>query len=171
MTSGERTFDFSLQSYADTLADYKDHGYAVTGFREYLDDPQEKHMIMRHDIDNSLEQALRMAKPGAHLLFSCACMRAATTCWLCRPWWVSGRWRTWATKLSCTLKVVSTSGLGEQTWNGLTGRRMLLKQLWTGRFMDFPPTSLPGPVGWRLRMRCWTAGQTRCPITRISRSS
>ena len=65
MTSGERTFDFSLQSYADTLADYKDHGYAVTGFREYLDDPQEKHMIMRHDIDNSLEQAFRIAKVDA----------------------------------------------------------------------------------------------------------
>lgn len=65
MGNQERTYDFSLKSYADTLKDYRQGGYAVTGFRGYLDSPQEKHMILRHDIDNSLEQAFRVAKVDA----------------------------------------------------------------------------------------------------------
>lgn len=57
--------DFSLRSYSETLRCYLDHGYAVTSFNGYLDAPQEKHMILRHDIDNSIEQALRVARVDA----------------------------------------------------------------------------------------------------------
>lgn len=57
----ERTYDFSLKSYSDTLKDYREAGYTVTGFREYLDAPQERHVILRHDIDNSLDPAFRVA--------------------------------------------------------------------------------------------------------------
>lgn len=65
MTESERVHDFSLRSYADTLADYKDHGYTITGFQGFLDAPQEKHLILRHDIDNSFEQAMRVARADA----------------------------------------------------------------------------------------------------------
>lgn len=58
-------FGFSLKSYADTLRAYLDDGYAVTSFAEYLKDPQPKHLILRHDIDNSIEQALRVARVDA----------------------------------------------------------------------------------------------------------
>lgn len=56
---------FSLADYADTLSAYLDDGYAVTSFGEYLDDPQPKHLVLRHDIDNSIEQALRVARVDA----------------------------------------------------------------------------------------------------------
>lgn len=56
---------FSLKDYSDTLKAYLDDGYAVTGFREYLDDPQPKHLVLRHDIDNSIEQAARVARVDA----------------------------------------------------------------------------------------------------------
>lgn len=56
---------FSLKDYSDTLKAYLDDGYAVSGFPGYLDDPQPKHLILRHDIDNSIEQALRVARVDA----------------------------------------------------------------------------------------------------------
>lgn len=57
--------DFSLDSYSSALKAYRAAGYAVTGFRDYLADPQDKHLILRHDIDNSIEQALRVARVDA----------------------------------------------------------------------------------------------------------
>ncbi|MGO3146349.1 MAG: GCN5 family acetyltransferase [Leucobacter sp.] len=57
--------DFSLRSYAETLRSYTAHGYAVTSFAHYLSDPQAKHLILRHDIDNSIEQAARVARVDA----------------------------------------------------------------------------------------------------------
>lgn len=56
---------FSYRDYIDTLHAYREDGYAVTGFNAYIDDPQPKHMILRHDIDNSLELALRVARIDA----------------------------------------------------------------------------------------------------------
>lgn len=56
---------FSLKSYAETLRAYRDDGYAVTTFHEYLRDPQPKHLVLRHDIDNSIEQALRVGRVDA----------------------------------------------------------------------------------------------------------
>ena len=58
-------YDYSLRSYSETLHAYKDAGYAVTGFSQYLANPQEKHLIMRHDIDNTIEQAMRVARVDA----------------------------------------------------------------------------------------------------------
>lgn len=53
--------DYSLDGYAATLAAYKTAGYSVTSFAEYLENPAAQHLILRHDIDNSLEQAMRVA--------------------------------------------------------------------------------------------------------------
>ena len=57
--------DFSLRSYAETLRSYRQHGYAVTSFAGFFDAEQPKHLILRHDIDNSIEQALRVARVDA----------------------------------------------------------------------------------------------------------
>lgn len=57
--------DYSLRSYASTLVAYRDAGYAVTSFANYLDAPSEQHLILRHDIDNSIEQAARVARIDA----------------------------------------------------------------------------------------------------------
>lgn len=60
-----RRVDFSLESYSDTLRAYKEDGYAVTSFQDYLADPQPKHMVLRHDIEHDIEQALRVARIDA----------------------------------------------------------------------------------------------------------
>lgn len=57
--------DFSLRSYSETLEAYREAGYAVTRFADYLDDPQQKHLILRHDIDNDIELAARVARVNA----------------------------------------------------------------------------------------------------------
>lgn len=56
---------FTLKDYADTLRAYRAAGYVVTSFQEYLQNPQPKHLILRHDIDNSIEQAMRVAQVDA----------------------------------------------------------------------------------------------------------
>jgi len=56
---------FSFADYRGGLQAFLAHGYRVTGFAEYLDDPAERHLIMRHDCDNSLEQAGRLAEIDA----------------------------------------------------------------------------------------------------------
>lgn len=52
---------FSFGDYSAALRAFRDADYAVSGFDSYLRDPQPKHLILRHDLDNSLEQALRVA--------------------------------------------------------------------------------------------------------------
>ncbi|QAB16833.1 GCN5 family acetyltransferase [Leucobacter muris] len=64
-SAAPKIFDYSLKSYSDALKDYVDTGYAVTSFQKYLADPQERHMVLRHDIDNTIEQALRVARVDA----------------------------------------------------------------------------------------------------------
>lgn len=56
---------FSFADYRDALRAYVDDGYRVTGFGRYLDDPAQRHLVLRHDCDNSLEQALRMGEIDA----------------------------------------------------------------------------------------------------------
>jgi hypothetical protein len=63
--SSEPGLGFSFADYRGALSAYRSAGYAVTGFDGFLDDPQAKHLIMRHDCDNSLEQALRIAEIDA----------------------------------------------------------------------------------------------------------
>ncbi|MDI6023760.1 GCN5 family acetyltransferase [Leucobacter sp. UT-8R-CII-1-4] len=65
MSQNEEHYDYSLKSYSDTLVRYREDGYAVTGFGQYLAEPTAKHLILRHDIDNSIEQAHRVAKIDA----------------------------------------------------------------------------------------------------------
>jgi hypothetical protein len=56
---------FSLKSYADTLRAYLDAGYAVSSFDSYFSHPHPRHLVLRHDIDNSIEQAVRVARVDA----------------------------------------------------------------------------------------------------------
>jgi hypothetical protein len=56
---------FSFRDYTDVLAAFKADGYAITGFSEYIRDPQPKHLILRHDLDNSIEQGIRVARLDA----------------------------------------------------------------------------------------------------------
>src|SRR5690606_16761032 len=57
--------DFSLACYSSTLRAYLADGYAVTGFRDYLEKPTERHLVLRHDIDNDIDLALRVARVDA----------------------------------------------------------------------------------------------------------
>ncbi|MHA3725089.1 GCN5 family acetyltransferase [Leucobacter sp. HY1910] len=57
--------DYSLRSYSETLHAYLDAGYQITSFEGYLQAPAAKHMVLRHDIDNSIEQAMRVAQVDA----------------------------------------------------------------------------------------------------------
>ena len=54
-------FGFTLSTYSETLHAFHAEGYAVTSFQDYLRNPQQKHLVLRHDIDNSLQQAMRAA--------------------------------------------------------------------------------------------------------------
>jgi hypothetical protein len=58
-------YGFSFKDYRETLEAYKSAGYEVTGFAKYLQSPNSKHLILRHDCDNSLTQALRIARIDA----------------------------------------------------------------------------------------------------------
>ena len=51
--------DFDLDSYGDMISKIKSLGYKIVFFEDL--DPKYKHMILRHDIDISLESALKMA--------------------------------------------------------------------------------------------------------------
>ena len=63
--TSEPGLGFSFSDYRAALEAYQDAGYRISGFGGFLDDPQDKHLIMRHDCDNSLDQALRMAEIDA----------------------------------------------------------------------------------------------------------
>lgn len=58
-------FGFSFADYSRTLRAFRDSGYAVTGFLPYLDEPQTQHLVLRHDIDNDIQQARRVARLDA----------------------------------------------------------------------------------------------------------
>lgn len=56
---------FSFRDYSGALDAFRAEGYAVTGFAGYLNAPRAKHLILRHDLDNSIDQALRVARLDA----------------------------------------------------------------------------------------------------------
>lgn len=58
---------FSFKDYKAALGAFVDAGYRVSGFESYVADPQERHLILRHDCDNSIEQAVRIARIDAEL--------------------------------------------------------------------------------------------------------
>ena len=62
MVEGPERLDFSFDSYRHSLLAYRDAGYKISGFEDFLDAPGDKHMILRHDIDHSLEQARKIAE-------------------------------------------------------------------------------------------------------------
>ena len=52
--------DFSLDHYARLVEDLLARGYAVRGFSDA--DPAQQHLILRHDIDMSIEVAAVLAQ-------------------------------------------------------------------------------------------------------------
>ncbi len=59
----KREPSFTHEHYESTLMEYLDAGYFVGGFREILQNPdKEKLMILRHDIDTSLDMAFNIAE-------------------------------------------------------------------------------------------------------------
>lgn len=52
--------EFTYQAYRNLLTLLKEQGYVFRGFLDYHDAP--RCVILRHDIDNSLSQAVRMAE-------------------------------------------------------------------------------------------------------------
>ncbi len=58
-------FGFTLSTYSETLHAFHAEGYAVTSFQDYLRNPQQKHLVLRHAIDNSPQQAMRVARADA----------------------------------------------------------------------------------------------------------
>lgn len=56
---------FSFADYGAALRAFRADGYAVTSFDDYLESPTGRHLVLRHDIDNSIEQALRVARLDA----------------------------------------------------------------------------------------------------------
>lgn len=51
--------NFTYQAYRDLLSLLQKQGYAVRNYHNYIDSP--RCVILRHDIDNSLSQAVKMA--------------------------------------------------------------------------------------------------------------
>ena len=51
---------FTYEAYRALLALLREHGYAIRNYHNYLDTA--RCVILRHDIDNSLEQAVRLAE-------------------------------------------------------------------------------------------------------------
>jgi hypothetical protein len=58
-------FGFSFADYSRVLRAFLADGYAVTGFQDYLDNPRARHLVLRHDIDNDIQQARRVARLDA----------------------------------------------------------------------------------------------------------
>ncbi len=56
---------FGLTSYRALLGALRDRGYSVRGFADA--EPAQRHLILRHDIDYSLDAALPMAETEAEL--------------------------------------------------------------------------------------------------------
>jgi len=61
---------FGLAAYRALLGAFRDRGYAVRGFADAA--PAQRHLILRHDIDYSLDAALPMAEMEAELGFHAA---------------------------------------------------------------------------------------------------
>lgn len=59
--------DFSFASYTGAIEKFLDNGYSVGSFIDLIDSESEKQLILRHDLDNSLEQALRVARLESEL--------------------------------------------------------------------------------------------------------
>lgn len=57
--------EFSPQAYAGMIATIRDRGYETRGFSDV--DPSQRHLIVRHDVDFSLDAALAMAEQEATL--------------------------------------------------------------------------------------------------------
>jgi hypothetical protein len=65
MTLGNVVRDFSWSGYCALIKAFLDRGYAIKLFREL--DPNESHLVLRHDIDFSLRAAIDIARIEADM--------------------------------------------------------------------------------------------------------
>jgi hypothetical protein len=54
--------DFTLNSYISIIRTLLENGYFFMSFKEYIKNPAEKGIVLRHDVDRLPENALKMAK-------------------------------------------------------------------------------------------------------------
>jgi len=54
--------DFTTRTYLKLIAALKEGGYSFQTFRNYLTDPGERTVILRHDVDRAPENSLRFAR-------------------------------------------------------------------------------------------------------------
>jgi len=59
--------DFTLKTYSDFLRNLLDQSFLFQPFRDFLKQPAEKTVILRHDVDALPENALNMAQLEHHL--------------------------------------------------------------------------------------------------------
>ncbi len=57
--------DFTLEMYKNLISSLAPHD--IFTVRDFIKSPQKKGLILRHDVDNSPEKALRMAQIDADL--------------------------------------------------------------------------------------------------------
>lgn len=55
-------FGWTYSDYKKTLNQFKDSGYSITSFKEFINSPSQKHLILRHDIDFNLNAAFKIAQ-------------------------------------------------------------------------------------------------------------
>jgi hypothetical protein len=54
--------DFTLFAYKQLISTLRSQGYFFQTFEEYIQNPKEKVVILRHDVDRKPENALVIAK-------------------------------------------------------------------------------------------------------------
>ena len=54
--------DFTLKTYTKLLISLIDQGYSFFTFKEFIENPQKRCVILRHDVDLLPENSLRFAK-------------------------------------------------------------------------------------------------------------
>lgn len=59
--------DFTLSGYKKLISTLQSQGFLFQNFEEYIQNPKEKVVILRHDVDRKPGNALRMAKLEANL--------------------------------------------------------------------------------------------------------
>lgn len=68
ISNNEQRFD--LENYFQILLSAIEMGFSFQTFSDYLENPQEKVILLRHDVDVSLEFAMQLAKIENHLKIS-----------------------------------------------------------------------------------------------------
>lgn len=55
-------FGWKYSDYSDAISKFRENGYHVTSFADFLKSSNLKHLILRHDVDFNFVAAYKMAK-------------------------------------------------------------------------------------------------------------